>query len=129
MLEVDLATQFNPQNQQLYADAQESCQQCVQTIQSIGQDVSQVRTETAAAEMPVPTTPTEHQVSISTITPDAAEEQVSIAKVAPATVENHVSVEISAPSAEKSLVCGIGHSAGDSQDARVAADCMETGSQ
>ncbi|KAK7111069.1 uncharacterized protein [Littorina saxatilis] len=39
MLEVDLATQFNPQNQQLFADAQESCQQCTQTIQDMHQHV------------------------------------------------------------------------------------------
>lgn len=110
MLEVDLATQFNPQNQQLYADAQEACQKCAKTILSIGQDVSKERTTPAATEMPISTLPatstTEHQVSIMMVTPAVAAqedssvtttpaidaEQVSTAAISQAVAEQQVSI-------------------------------------
>jgi hypothetical protein len=41
MLEVDLAVQFNPQNLQSFADAQESCQNCTQDMEKLHDEVVQ----------------------------------------------------------------------------------------
>ena len=68
MLEVDLATQFSPRNQQVFADAQESCSQCVETIQ----DMSPVGTKLVCA----PTSPRQ-QCSTDSIQVFASEKQQS----------------------------------------------------
>ena len=158
MLEVDLATQFNPQNQQLYADAEEACQKCCEAIHSISQDVSQGRTTPAATQKPISTPPatTEQQVSVMSITPTiavqqdssmtstpgvseeqgtiatvttVAEEHVSTATTTPAIAGQQVLMESATPPTEKGLAGDAGQSAGDSQDFSVVADCMEEGSQ
>lgn len=159
MLEVDLATQFNPQNQQLYADAEDACQKCCEAIHSISQDVSQGRTTPAATQKPTSTTPatTEQQVSVMsitptiavqqdssmTITPGISEEQGTIATVTTTVAEKHVSTATTTPTiaeqqvlmesatspTEKGLAGDAGQSAGDSQDFSVVTDCMEEGSQ
>ena len=159
MLEVDLATQFNPQNQQLYADAEDACQKCCEAIHSISQDVSQGRTTPAATQKPISTpATTEQQVSVMsitptiavqqdssmTITPGISEEQGTIATVSTTVAEKHVStatttpaiaeqqvlMESATPPTEKGLAGDARQSAGDSQDFSVVADdCMEEGSQ
>ncbi|XP_076434894.1 uncharacterized protein LOC143274828 isoform X2 [Babylonia areolata] len=55
MLEVDLATQFNPRNQQLYVDAQESCKQCSEALRTTHQVVIK-RIDSSSLQVAPPTT-------------------------------------------------------------------------